>query len=435
MNRKKVSEPAQAQTANLQEQASVPSEAKPIKKHIRRVEEFDEYVSPETGKPQAAISIPAREVPEEEEDYIDPIEELLNQIDEEQQFLLRVDRLPEYARTGRSLGRGVATEYCDEFPFDPDYMKLVQRFGGGTYRLTLKNSSHKFVKQWKVHVANPVVIQPATPHASVSASHSPAYSQPVQQQQADSLAPLSQLAEVAKQLKAIKRDMGWEPEPQTVKEIVRQAEVVEKPLEEKILEKLLGLAEKNEPLADRLLGKYLGEEKHELGWKEIIAEIAKPIVPLIGHLMIAQLRAQQVAAGQPVTPAPQLPMPELPQMPMSTPPGVTDQAFQPSADSQPIQQFEDEPQMELIDSLVNMLDVCVRQAAADPAVIEAGRREVESFRHRNPLLAGMVTSLIADTPEGVLDKLAWVYPDYAQMKSNPIAIHTIAALQAKLRGE
>lgn len=94
------------------------------------------------------------------------------------------------------------------------------------------------------------------------------------------------------------------------------------------------------------------------------------------------------------------------------------------------------PQMDLIDQLVAMLESCIRQAVADPAVIETGYQEVRAFQERNPFLSAFVHSLANGSPEMVIGILLGVYPELSQaLVGNPIAIEAIAALQSKLKGE
>lgn len=407
------------------------SDSTAVRKKVRKVEDY-EVLEPVNQSQPRTITIPAREVVPDEEEFVDPVEQFLAQIDEEQGYVLRIDRLPQFRKTG-IYGRGAPREFQGELPFSvQSYMLDIQAlYGPGDYLLTLKETNGQFVKKWVEHIGAPVV--PATQSGSAQAGSPVPAAFAQAQPSATQRDSLDEFIQTAEKISKLRKALGWEAEPAKARQQIETPTAPpERPLEERIIEKLLGLAEKNEPLADRLLDKYLGTpESKEPGWMEIVGEIFKPLVPVLAQAIFAQSRlpGQQQLASQPLLQSPQ----QLPQTPMTTAPGVTAQAPEGVADSQQSNGEEDEPFMELIDTLVDMLEKCVRQAAADPAVIDAGYQEVKAFRQRNPLLAGVIQMLVTGTPELVLGMLIGGYPELTQLQGNKIVLDSITALQAKLR--
>lgn len=440
-----------------------------VRKHVTRREDYTVLEPQPPAQPVGAMPPVAIESPQEAEerddllDYEDEIERFLNELDQERGYALRVDKLPDFKRTGNwNPGRAVVPrEFQGEIPFSVhSYLSDIQSlYGPGDFLLTLKDSSRQIVRKWPERIGGPVQ-PPLTPAVAGSTGISTAVPAKQGEPEMDSI---EGFVRVAERLTKLRKAMGWEHEPPQAAPVLSPTAEPPRTLEEKIFEKLFDLAGSREDVADRLLSKYLQPEKEDFSWSDVIKEVLKPIAeaaaPLVPALIGAYLRGTQPAAlGGTAAGAPP---PRPTAVPSAMPPmgphaftGRSDQWCEVCnlPDRHPIHNrtpltsatvapepdgLEDEaPQMELIDSLVKMLDFCIRQSVADPAVIEQGYKEVQEFETAHPFLAAFVHSLASGPPEMVLGILLGVYPELSQaLVGNPVALEAIAALQAKLKGE
>lgn len=436
-----------------------------IRKHTTVVQKFTEVVKPQT-QPQslAPAQQTAPETKPEDDDDVDPIDRLLEDVeDNEQGYVIRVDRLPQYNQDGR-VGRGAMRVFCDEIPATLDYLTAIKSsYGGGTYKLTLKDEIRRIVKQWAVTIAgDPVTApkqnQPALPATIIA-------TQPMSE--GDELDRLIKLGEKYQRLRTL---FGNSEEQQSNKlpasTVIDQVpQTIERSLEERITEKIIDKVfdsgeQSNSTMIDRVIDKYFGAPEPKETWASIAGDLLKPLVPVLVPVLtsaIARSAAQPAvvsAVGVPMQAARQPALSVAPRVEFPQPHpfvgrpdrscevcGLPDRSdiHQLAQSSTPTLEKssneEDEPQMKLIDSLVDMLDACVQRAAADPEVIEKGWQEVEAFKQKNPMLAGFVQTLASGSPEMVLGMLIALYPDIASIQGNPIVLESISALQARLKGE
>jgi hypothetical protein len=431
MHRKKT-EPTQ-----LQESVKAPpsqaeaNQSKPVKKHVRKIEEYDEYVPPAQSQAGQVIDVTAREVVEDEEE-IDPIEEFLAQIEQEQGYVLRVDRLTQYRRTGL-MGRGAPREFQGEIPFSPQtYLTDIQAwYGPGDYLLTLKNSQHQFIKKWVEHIGAPALVNtPATTAVAAPVTSAVAYQQPAPvQPQSD----IDQLISLTEKLSKIRKAMGWDHEPPPREEKQTEAVTTEKPMTERLVETLATrLIEKgDENSLDRALSVLMGKEDKDTSWTsgmmDLLKELAQPFIPIIASAIARQMQQQP----HPPAPLGQLPAASVP-LP-ATPIGnqSPQQLAQPGASTAPgnsqvnvaAQQVEHDFQR---------LMTCIVMDCLDNVSVEASADRVSMFDEKYPEYHGIIESLITAAPGEVLTQIAQFAPgvNFAQV---PHAMEWMIELQTTLR--
>ena len=251
------------------------------------------------------------ELEAEEPTEADDLELFLSQIDSDQGYLLRVERLPNFSTDGKTGIRADRLFVC-QIPFDRstavDYESQIQSsYGGGDYQFQLKQGI-RIVKSWRCHIARPVVRagdpqpQPVHPNGGV---------QPVAP--IDPLAAFKQQMAFTKEFIALSKELNPAPVP-------GQAAAVDPTVAEMngklaIIEKLI--AQPNNPLSTQIISKLLGTDDSSSSWAGVVEgliELAAPAVPIIGQIIMARMTgvnpfapspaAQQLGPGTSVEQAP-----------------------------------------------------------------------------------------------------------------------------------
>lgn len=84
-------------------------------------------------------------------------------------------------------------------------------------------------------------------------------------------------------------------------------------------------------------------------------------------------------------------------------------------------------------TIVSDLQEAARGVVTD-AMINRGARWIDALEVEFPTFHKMLLSVLYDTPEGVLDKLAVINRDFEPLRRNPFALEYVRQLQLKLRG-
>lgn len=438
-------------------------------KKVRRTEEFIEAVKDETQP--TVITVPATEI--EDEEPLDRFEQFFAQVRDQQGWTLLVYRLNNFFKDGKTDLRGDKT-YVGRITFDPDtYLDDIQAMclDGGAFKLQAKTPDGHFSEQWVEQ------IMPLKSNKAAAAANThffiqpPANGQPAPEPR-DTLKEFLQSLKTVKEIKeVIGGNENHNPPIAPVTTIERE------PLQERIISAALDAVLKEKPAdAADILKAYLAPAKDDFSWGEIIKELIKPLAPIAMGLLQAYAANQARAAQQPppqngqpqqaalpamTTPPmqPQAPQPTVTIQNMATgdvtgypagmepPPGwMVVQPFTAMADmppasvTQPTQPDnpEDETDMaqdELLDTLANMLDDCVRRGMSDPAVIESGRQMIVDFKTKFPKLDAFIGMLVTMPPQGVLGFLAMQFSELAPLVNNPVAIQVITDLQAAIKPE
>lgn len=358
------------------EPQSAPPETPRIKRHNQLVSEWEEIITPEQR---------------DDHDDDDPFDAILAEIDLERRPTLTVERLPNYERDGRTDSRAVR-RYCGRIEFDPEeYRDRIQAiWGAGHYRCSLRDHQGRLRKVWDVHVEH----APPPPGAAPPPMPMVVQSSP---QQPD----LAALADVARQLAAIRRAMGWDQQPAPPAPPPPEP-VADK--EDRRIELILNLLSRNETLGERVLQRILGEDEspREEGFLATLARTLPEILALIRQT------AQQQAAPSP-------------------------HAIQPPALADDETADEEEPYMTLIEQLVRALAHDVARGIVDRATVERGARWIEEFERDYPQWLHLIRSLVNGTPDATLAALEMIYPDARGISTSPIARAWVAALQERLK--
>ena len=156
MARKKMSETGLAvigqelgPLANVEE---VPPEAKPLKKKIRQTQ-VAEWI-------EDAPRQEAEEVEEEAEfEYEEnPLDAIIQDFDESagSSHFIKVYRLPNYAKDGKSGVNNVEREYCARLPATLDYLDTIREgYGPGHYQLELRPNKGGITRRQTITIAAP----------------------------------------------------------------------------------------------------------------------------------------------------------------------------------------------------------------------------------------------------------------------------------------
>lgn len=446
--------------------ATIPQQPLGIKK-VRRTEEYQEAVKPEEERP--VITIPAEVV--EDEEPVDRFEEFFSRVRDQQGWTLLVYRLNSFDKDGKTDLRGNNT-YMGRITFDPDsYLDDVQAMcpEGGAFKLQAKTPDNRYSEQWVEKVAPLKVTRaPGSTHYIIQPS---ANGNEVPEPPRDTLA---EFLKSLKTVKEIKEVIGNGETP--VREAIPVAATVERePLQDRIIGAALeSVFKSGKPeTAEEILRAYIAPQREE-GWTELIKELVKPLAPIVMNIIAAYMQGQaaraqaqgQVAQAQ-QAPQPQLPPQSNPQpwdQPLTVPPtssmsfpleipqnaepyDTLQPGMNPFAPSQTMMPtvtassdepltFEEEEEMgrdDLVYSLAEMLEQCVRRAAADPNTIELGRLEVVKYKQRFPMMTGIIDALTTLPPEAIIGMLAMKVPEVAAMINNDVARQTILDFQAALR--
>lgn len=451
-----------------------------------KVVERREYVQRVSSQPPAEkppIDIVVAPV---EEESGDDLLDFLTELEEEIGLSLRVDRLPQYSVNGK-WNKGAAFEFCDNIPVNKSdlksgaYMSMIRDlFGPAAYRCTLREVGAGIIRSWPIKIAAPMS-QPQQRAPGSSVIYQQASAEPLPQRDT-----LKEFLESLKTVKAIREVFGDTNYVQPVAPVTPTVE--REPLQDRIIGAALDAVLKEKPSdAADILRAYVSPPKED-SWGDILKELVKPLAPvLMGALAaFAQPRAPQQATGQPTpqqAPLPQGALPPMPPPPVYTdmgpqqpPPAVTIQNMvngnlmmypagvepppgwmvMPTPDqmppgyieqgqtfstgpSQPVLQpdeTEGENEMaenELIETMVDMLDDCVRRMVSDPAVIEVAKQKLVAFKANYPALDRLIGMLVTMPPQAVLGFLALQYHELAPLVDNPIAVQVITDLQAAIK--
>lgn len=433
---------------------------------MKKVRTTEEYLAPIEEK-TPPIDIPAREILEDDEP-LDKIGEFFNRIEVEQGWRIVVWRLPSFNRDGRSDSRADKV-YLGNIPLDPDhYLETVQEmWGEGTYKFESKDPDSKFGPKWVEHIGSKpmpnqprggvhYIVQPNGNGAPGEVAPPP----PVR----DTLQELLDAGEKAQKLKKV---FGWEQEAPAREAIPVAATVEREPLQDRIIGAALeSVFKSGKPeTAEEILRAYIAPQREE-GWAELIKELVKPLAPIVMNIIAAYMQGQAARAqaqGQAATVAPPVqpqlppqaepnPSPYAPQFPPLEIPqnaepydtfqqGIGQTAapmpglslVQPQDDPMTEEEEEEMGRDDLVYSLAEMLEACVRQAAANPNTIELGRLEVVKYKQRFPLMTGVIDALTTLPPEAIIGMLAMKVPEVAAMINNDVARQTILDFQAALR--
>jgi hypothetical protein len=268
-------------------------------KKVRRVvtEEFTQPIEEQQATAPAAT-------PDNEQDLlldtVDPIDILISELEETEveQWSIRVDRLPDYGKTGTWASRTGDVEFCGHIPPTPDYLAHAQAmYGPGTYRFILLDGNRKWVKKWKHTISAPVVTQAAQQGTNGRAPVNYIISsQPGQSQQQQAKSVLEQLKEY-KEVVTVLSEIQKASTPDGAQTVIAQpapAESKEDSLQDKITNKLIDYAlnqavgDKDPERVDRLLDRVLGPED-TFSWLQLLKEVAAPLVPALAQLSGALL--------------------------------------------------------------------------------------------------------------------------------------------------
>src|SRR5262245_39941746 len=141
---------------------------------LKKVSKREEYVVEEPPEPsprqQPDVRPPLRPVtihtPGEpmdiEDEPADTLFQFLDRLDRDMGYTLRIDRLPQFAVTGK-FGRGAQTVYCGVMQIsaqelaDDIYLQQIQQlYGQGSYRVMLRDQNSQFIRQWPVTIDAPL---------------------------------------------------------------------------------------------------------------------------------------------------------------------------------------------------------------------------------------------------------------------------------------
>jgi hypothetical protein len=261
--------------------------------------EFTEPIAP-VAPP---VEIPAGDLFDPDED---PMAAFLDELEESQQeFILRVERLPAYPtdpRTGVKADR----EFCGQMSFDSvvavSYLTSVQQlYGPGRYQFELRRSNGRIVPggRWTrqiagVRDAGAPVVQAAPVQGAPAPQHVGGPPVPAPDPMREFR---SRLAEF-KSLHEIFRDL-YPPAPpmqQHTMDPEVAAQIAESKGKLEMLEKVM--ASGNKDLAERLLDKFIGGDDNS-GWAGVIQSLIETFGPVVAPLaqMLMQRAMVSGAAG------------------------------------------------------------------------------------------------------------------------------------------
>lgn len=402
---------------------------------MTKVEKYD-VVEPAHQDIPKPVAVPSPTVePDTEEIEVDPIDELLSQVDDEnnQGYIIRVDRLPDYRKTG-IWGRHAPVEFAGEIEANLAYLPTIQTvFGSGDYRLTLQDENRQIAKRWKVHIGAPV--QTVTAQAARNALATPApivIQQPAPATDAHPVDPIEEFIKQAERLAKLRTALGWNEEPKRVAQH-EPPPPQEKPLEERItlllLEKMIDKGDTG--AVDTLLSKYLGPPKEEPSLMSGLVELAKPLMPMFIQLMMAQM-------NRPPQPAAQLP----PTTPASIPSQISGPPAPPVAGTPavvappvgrtfsigpalPPSQSQDPAERAYQIVIQHIVDNCRMNAG-----IAASCESIYELADTYPQVAEFVGMLLQMPPANVVDMLVQQVPSAADIRALPHVADWIATVQA-----
>jgi hypothetical protein len=435
-----------------------PAEAEIIDKQVVHTERYIERVPVDRQASAASLPLQAPEAPPAPPETPDDIEAFLLSLTDDENYVLRVDQMPDFQHTMR-FGRGVRTIYMGEIVFNPStYLRDIQSmFGPGDYRLTVfRQPGHTFKKRWAESIAAPRQPPGSTPAPAQNQMTMVPYQAQAPVAPVD---PFDGLFTMAERFAKLQKALIIQPAQQTNNQPQGQSNNPAPNIsgdvpQDRVLASLLELAGKNDGLATKLLGRYLGEsDEGPPWWATLLEKVAPVILPQLLPRLLAWLPPIAPGPGQ----APQLagmPPPfQIPPPPSFVPPPPPG-AAQGVADSQPPMGLEvfteeppspwipqpgeanmnepDAPQFVLIDDLVLMLRQCLDAGKVIESHIETGAAAVRKTAAANPDLQGMISMLVTGTPDGAMGMLTLIYPELAIVRSHPVAIASIEALQKAL---
>lgn len=282
----------------------------PVQPGTKRVTVQEVYEEPIEEAVDAATEVEGYEP--------DPVEDFINRIEQERQLDMFVYALPNYFQDGRTAIRGTLRLFVTRFPFGPDDIATFEQRiqlaypSGGMFDLELRDNG-KPVKKFTRAVAPLPGHQSQQQHQTsgypiiVNPPAAPASNQP-QQPQLNPRDMLRDQMSFVKDMIQIAKEMTPAPiaPVQGPTDIANDPRFVEVQTRVAMMDKLIGLAGNNAPLAERLLGKFLndeaGGEQQGPNWIQLGIELLKNAPTIIQSIaqyapMMQARQPQQNGAG------------------------------------------------------------------------------------------------------------------------------------------
>lgn len=405
----------------------------------------------QTGQGAAQAQAITPEI-DDTDDWIDPIEQFLIDLDMQQGYSLRVDRLKNFSKDGQS-GQRSPKDYCFTYQFDINsYLQsIADDFGAGSYWLTLRHMDGRIAKCWTEHIA----ARPAKQQPGQLASTQPAPGSPPQ----SPIAVLREYSGIAKELSSIRASMGWEAPPASQN---AGPVAAAPPLEERLITKLLERAidSGDDSALERMMGLYFpkAESKENDSMSMIMQIIERVAAPFIPAILASLQQAPQAPppAAAPRGPARAIPFthpapdPRAPAERRATrperaafsivtpaaPPALSDLEQDLEQDLQP----DNETAMAydklyaLLDDLVQDLTEQSKLPEISPPLIDHGAGLIVAFRKDVPMLSMFLDGLVNGQAQSCLSSLElFDAENYKGISSLPLALNYIEALQKRVK--
>jgi hypothetical protein len=252
---------------------------------------------------QEPISQPQELELETEPAEEDDLETFLSQIEADQGYTLRIERLPSFPQDGKT-GIRAERQFVCAIPFDRNtalnYESDIQStYGGGDYQFQLKRGL-VIIKSWRCHIARPMTrpgdVQPV--HHQVSNGGVQA-SAPV-----DPTKAFRDQMTFMKEFVALSKELNPAP-PTGAAPAAMDPAVAEMNGKMSIIEKLI--AQPENPLSSQIISKLLGTSD-DSSWagvvETILQEIVAPAMPVIGQIIMARMAGVNPFAAVQQGPAP-----------------------------------------------------------------------------------------------------------------------------------
>jgi hypothetical protein len=270
-----------------------------------------EYTAPQLG----AATVAAEPPEIEEEEYRDPIQVFLDELDDEREGLvLRVEKLPSFQVDGKSGVRATRV-FMGDFPFDEaiacNYLGVVQSlYGGGRYQFEIRRGGLSVQKRWTAEISAPRA-QPVSGQVTRIEQGQP--------NQVQTSAPVDQVKALQEQFKLVgellrlaKEVVPQQPPAAAAAQAnppdpAAQVEMAALTGKMSIIEGLIKSG--NNPLAERLLEKFFGDGDAGGGsWAEVVKGVFEyigpaiaPFAQVVGQMLMARMTG--VAGGLAGAPA------------------------------------------------------------------------------------------------------------------------------------
>ena len=405
--------------------------ARTVTKRIRQQSEWTEE-APLVDAAPPAPPVPVVVTPEivaapvAEFDEPDPFEEAFAEFAGAQDIQLRVARLPNFERDGRSDSRAKQT-FCGVLPFtdrDGYETEIQQRWGAGAYRVEARAGGRIIgAKVLQLEAAASVAPVAAVPMPAVAPA--PDLASLLAQQEERAFAAMERQAKLLKTLAAPQpapdvveqlerlealRARFSPPTPSVVTPSATPAQQFQEQLMQRAIEKVWERWDGDDAQTSPAL-----ETEPAPWWTQLLAPLIPALVPL-AQAGAAYLMHQ----AQPV--APSTPAPQTPAMPVLPAPSAD--ASPTDAPTAPVQSKpKTNPMNRLLSDLIN-----AARANADvgPVVVH-----IQQFFAAHPFQAAMLTGLLAQPPAVLLQLLKSQMPQL-DLATMPHAEDWLGRLQAAL---